>query len=77
MLAGHHHRYVKHTRKSSKLITLATTGGVSRLRGPSYGEFDHVMWVTMTEQGPGLANLFLDGILDDDARTDEHTSRRR
>lgn len=69
--AGHHHRYVKQQRNSHKLFTLATTGGVSRLRGPAYGEFDHVMWVTMTEDGPQIANLFLDGIWDENVRTDE------
>lgn len=65
-LAGHRHNYEyrdfsdrEHTHEH---ITLATTGGVSGLRGLSYGEFDHVMWVTMTEDGPVFANLLLDGI---------------
>src|SRR5207302_155571 len=38
------------------------TGGGSRLRGVKYGEFDHVVWVTMKNNGPTLANLMLDGI---------------
>ena len=69
--AGHHHRYIKHERNDHKLFTLATTGGVSSRRGPQYGEFDHVMWVTMTPDGPVVANLLLDGIEDEDVRTPE------
>ena len=69
--AGHHHRYIKHERRDHKLLTLATTGGGSSLRGPQYGEFDHVVWVTMTPEGPVIANLLLDGIEDENARTPE------
>ncbi len=50
---------------------LGTTGGGSRLRGPQFGEFDHVVWVTMTDQGPIIANLMLDGIWDEDVATEE------
>ncbi len=69
--AGHYHRYTKHVRKDHRLITLATTGGVSSLRGPRYGEFDHVAWVTMSPSGPRLANLMLDGIWDENVRTED------
>src|SRR5262249_39565293 len=48
---------------------LATTGGGSKLRGPEYGEFDHVVWVTMKKDGPVIANLLLDGILPEDLST--------
>ena len=37
-----------------------------KLLGRDNGEFDHIMWVTMTEEGPVVANPLLDGILDDD-----------
>ena len=50
-------------------ITLATTGGMSNMRGIQYGEFDHIVWVTMTEDGPRIANLLLDGIYDKKVRT--------
>lgn len=65
--AGHLHAY-EYTNASDgahthDLIALATTGGVSNLRGVTYGEFDHVVWVTMTENGPVIANLLLDGVL--------------
>ena len=72
VFAGHRHRYVKHSRPhGGKYFVLATTGGGSSLRGPRFGEFDHVVWVTMTDQGPILANLLLDGIWDENVHTDE------
>ncbi|MDQ8182841.1 metallophosphoesterase [Pelagicoccus sp. SDUM812005] len=68
VFAGHHHRYVKHSRQGKEFYTLATTGGNSGLRGPRFGEFDHVVWVTMTDEGPILANLILEGIWDENVR---------
>jgi hypothetical protein len=69
VFAGHFHRYTRHVRNDRRYIVLATTGGGSRLRGPLFGEFDHVAWVTMTDQGPRVANLMLDGIADEGVRT--------
>ena len=66
VFAGHHHRYLRTMRHDRKYITLATTGGSSDLRGPLYGEFDHVALVSMTAVGPTIANLTLDGIMPDD-----------
>lgn len=66
VFAGHEHRYSKNRRHNRNYITLATTGGGSALRGPIFGEFDHVAWVSMTENGPRIANLELDGIHDED-----------
>ncbi|MDC6366532.1 MULTISPECIES: metallophosphoesterase [Flavobacteriaceae] len=71
VFAGHYHRYWKTERNNGKYIALATTGGGSALRGKAYGEFDHVVWATMTEEGPILANLFLDGIWDENVVTEE------
>ena len=42
------------------------------MRGTSFGEFDHATWVTMTDKGPRLANLLIDGILPDDVTTEAH-----
>lgn len=72
--AGHEHRYVKESRNNGKYFTLATTGGGSSLRGPKLGEFDHMMWVTMTDQGPIMANLDLQGIWTEDVVTAETKS---
>ncbi len=68
VFAGHHHRYGKWVKDGNKYFRLATTGGQSALQGPAAGQFDHVMWVTMTAKGPVVCNLLLDGILDEDAK---------
>jgi len=41
---------------------LPPRAGGSRLRGPAWGEFDHIAHVTLTPEGPVIANLLLDGI---------------
>lgn len=71
VFVGHHHNYAKYERNNGKYFMLATTGGGSRLRGPQLGEFDHVVWITMTEQGPIIANLQLDGIWDENVSTEQ------
>ena len=69
VFAGHHHRYGKWLKNGNRYFRLATTGGQSALAGPEAGQFDHVMWVTMTTGGPVVCNLLLDGILDEDAKS--------
>lgn len=71
VFAGHVHHYQKFQRNGMRYFSLSTTGGASKLRGPVYGEFDHVAWVTMKKNGPVVANLMLDGILDDSLRIPE------
>jgi hypothetical protein len=74
VFAGHIHRYQKFVRQGMNYYQLATTGGGSKLRGLRYGEFDHIVWVTMGKQGPVLANVMLDGIYPEDLKrtvTDE------
>ena len=68
VFAGHHHRYGKWLKNGNKYFRLATTGGQSALGGPEAGQFDHVMWITMTDTGPIVCNLLLEGILDEDAK---------
>jgi hypothetical protein len=63
VFAGHVHRYQKFTRQGQNYYMLGTTGGGSRLRGPEYGEVDHLTWVTMKKEGPVIANVLLDGIV--------------
>ncbi|RMG16366.1 MAG: hypothetical protein D6730_25245 [Bacteroidetes bacterium] len=70
VFAGHRHRYVKYSRNASNYFILATTGGGSSLRGSAFGEFDHVVWVSMTDEGPIIANLLLDGIWDQNVNTE-------
>jgi len=72
VFAGHVHRYNHRLRNENKdYISLATTGGASNLRGPLFGEFDHVMWVSVTDEGPVLTNLMLEGIWDNDFGRDD------
>ncbi len=71
VFVGHKHKYVKYERNNGKYFILATTGGYSKLRGPDFGEFDHVVWVTMTDNGPVIANLMLQGIWDENIVTKE------
>lgn len=63
VLNGHLHRYAYTQRSGRDYIMLGTTGGERGFDG-SQGAFDHMMWVTMTRDGPAIANLKLDGVLD-------------
>ncbi len=74
VFAGHQHVYNHQERNKTNYYVLASTGGGSELLGDRFGMFDHITWVTMTDDGPILANLRLDGILPHDIannRTEE------
>jgi hypothetical protein len=63
---GHFHRYSHTVKNGRDHIMLGTTGG-----GQSSTDemsFDHVTLVTMSEEGPSIAHLRLDGILDKTGR---------
>lgn len=68
VLAGHKHEYEMTVRHGMKYIMLGTTGGGSALRGTPFGEFDHIMWITMKNNGPVLCNLAMEGIFPEDVR---------
>lgn len=70
VFTGHVHYYAKYDRNNGKYFTLGTTGGGSALRGPQLGEFDHVSWITMTDNGPIMANLQLEGVWDENVSTE-------
>ena len=63
VIAGHTHRYYYEEKNDMKYYVIATTGGSSELAGNRFGRFDHIVWMTMTDQGPSFVNLRLDGIL--------------
>lgn len=63
ILNGHLHRYAYAQRNGADHIMLGTTGGGRAFDG-SFGAMDHMMWITMTKDGPSIANLRLDGVLD-------------
>lgn len=62
VLAGHEHYYEYFEVNGKDYIQLGTTGG-GRPEEAS-GVFDHFVWVTMTEKGPKIVNLLLEGFLD-------------
>ncbi|RZP10335.1 MAG: hypothetical protein EVA36_05935 [Flavobacteriales bacterium] len=68
VFTGHHHNYKLYERNKNDYFVLATMGGGSKLRGVEHGEFDHFMFITMTERGPYFSNLMLDGIEDKNIR---------
>ncbi|MFK7894556.1 MAG: metallophosphoesterase [Myxococcota bacterium] len=62
VIAGHEHTYQHMVRNDRDYLVLGTTGGVWLSQGP--GAMDHVMWGTMTDEGPTLVPLRLEGILE-------------
>ena len=86
VFTGDWHQYVKFRRHGRNYYVLATAGGCGSgprgkdnrptLRGLEYGEFDHIMFVTVTKNGPVVANILVDGILPDDVVTHE-TSKNK
>lgn len=68
VFAGHDHTFTKQIINSRKYYTLASTGASkgSEIDNFQRCKFDHIVWITMTEEGPVLANLLLTGILDDE-----------
>jgi len=60
--AGHLHYYDYDNIDGYEHITMGPTGASFHQEGP--GNVDHVMWVTMTEDGPEMANIALKGVFD-------------
>lgn len=69
VFAGHFHEYSKSVRKGRRYYVLATTGGTGGDNKSADCQFDHIVWVTMTDDGPVMANLLLEGIADDEPCT--------
>ena len=78
VFAGDWHTYVHAKRHGRDYYVLSVAGGGScmnataggemrtQLKGPAYGEMDHITWVTMTPNGPDVMNLLLGGMLPGD-----------
>lgn len=75
--AGHFHQYLQTNRNESNYYVLATTGGGSKLRGAKFGEFDHISWITMTENGPKMVNLKLNGMIEHDVVNTEKYEKKK
>jgi hypothetical protein len=61
-LAGHLHYYDYDNIDGVEHITMGPAGASFHAEGP--GNVDHIMWVTMTEDGPEIANIALKGVFD-------------
>lgn len=66
VLNGHLHKYSYTEKNNRDYIMVATTGGGQDAKSDM--AFDHIMMVTLTEEGPSIANLRLDGILNKQAK---------
>ena len=69
VFCGHTHDYLWRERFGRHYINLAVTGGGIDNLGPS--AFDHLTWVTMTDEGPRVAVLAMEGIHPEDFITVE------
>ncbi len=61
-MAGHLHYYDYDLMDGYEHITMGPAGASFHHDGP--GNVDHIMWVTMKEDGPELGNIALKGIFD-------------
>jgi hypothetical protein len=61
VFSAHTHTYDYDQRNGRDYVTTATSGAINV---PRPGAMDHVVWVTMTDQGPKIVNLLLNGIMD-------------
>jgi hypothetical protein len=62
MIAGHLHYYDYDFIDGFEYITIGPAGASFHHDGP--GNVDHIMWVTMTDDGPQIANIALKGLFD-------------
>jgi hypothetical protein len=67
VFAGHMHYFTHEVRGGHDYFDMATTGAIQHKPGP--GNMDHVMFVTLTPEGPKYANIRLNGLMDADGHT--------
>jgi len=60
--AGHLHYYDYDLIDGHEYITMGPSGASFHVDGP--GNVDHVTWVTLTDDGPQIANIALKGVFD-------------
>jgi protein-tyrosine phosphatase len=63
VFAGHTHTYEYTRRNGRDYITMGLTGGLAP-ESPGLGNMDHLTLVTMTETGPVIGNVLMNGIID-------------
>jgi calcineurin-like phosphoesterase family protein len=62
LFAGHTHYYDYDIVDGVEYITMGPVGAAFMKQGP--GNVDHIMWVTMTGDGPQMGNIALKGLYD-------------
>ena len=62
MFGGHLHYYDYDNIQGHEYITMGPAGASFHHEGP--GNIDHIMWVTMTDNGPQIGNVALSGLFD-------------
>jgi len=62
MFGGHLHYYDYDKINDREYITMGPSGASFHHEGP--GNVDHIMWVTMTDEGPEMGNIALKGLFD-------------
>jgi hypothetical protein len=65
-IAGHLHYYEIEKRSGRDYITHGPAGASWHQNGP--GNVDHILWITMKDDGPEIAQITLDGIWDRQGR---------
>jgi hypothetical protein len=66
VIAGHLHYYDIARRHERDYITQGPVGASWHKNGP--GNVDHILWITMQEDGPEIAQITLDGVWDRQGR---------
>ena len=61
VFSAHTHTYHYDQRDGHDYVTTATSGAMNIARP---GAMDHVVWISVTDQGPKIVNLLMNGILD-------------
>jgi len=61
-IAGHMHYYKYEQRNGHDYITVGPAGASMHHEGP--GNVDHVLWITMKDEGPEIAQITLEGLFD-------------
>jgi len=62
VIAGHLHYYDYQNRNGVDYITMGPVGASWHKNGP--GNVDHILWITMKQDGPEIAQITLDGVWD-------------
>lgn len=61
VFSAHTHTYNYDQRNGRDYITTATSGAINVVRP---GAMDHLVWITVTNEGPKIVNLLMNGIMD-------------